>query len=224
MEKNNLNATTLDIPNGFIIFISGVPSMGKTTISYELLRKYRNFRIIEETDILRDSLRGYNELLKEKNKRLFDFFTKDIKIMDNTKPLTFNEAKQQCFIMKNSINNIVQRQQRRNISSIINGIHIIPEVLSELGANPNIIFINLYIQCEDTLRNRLENRDPTTYMLQHIPLVYQCNKDLYTSTEKLSKQYNNTFFNIDVTTLNLNETLTIIESLILKRFSFFEVS
>ena len=28
------------IPDGLIVFISGVPGMGKTTISYELLKNY----------------------------------------------------------------------------------------------------------------------------------------------------------------------------------------
>lgn len=217
MPYSNASERTLDIPNGFIIFISGVPGVGKTTISYEILRQYKNFRIIEETDILRDALRGYNELLKDKNSKLFESITKGIEIFDNTKLLTFDEARQQCFIMKNSINNIVQRQQRRKISSIINGVHIIPEVLSDMGHNPNIIFINLYTQWEDVLRKRLENRDPTSYMLLHLPLICQCSKELYVSTEQLSEQYSNTFFNIDITVLGLHETLLAIENCILKK-------
>ena len=46
------------IPGGFILFVSGVPGVGKTTISYEVLKKFNEFRIIEENEILRDDLIG----------------------------------------------------------------------------------------------------------------------------------------------------------------------
>lgn len=36
MEENRLNNLKLEIPKGLIVFISGVPGVGKTTISYEL--------------------------------------------------------------------------------------------------------------------------------------------------------------------------------------------
>ena len=52
------------IPEGFVLFISGVPGVGKTTISYELLKKINAFRIIEETDLIREILLGYNEYLR----------------------------------------------------------------------------------------------------------------------------------------------------------------
>ena len=44
-----------------ILLISGVPGAGKTTISYELLKKMDYFRIVQETDILREIIRGYND-------------------------------------------------------------------------------------------------------------------------------------------------------------------
>ena len=63
------------LPKGFIVFISGVPGVGKTTISYELLKMFSAFRIIEETDLIREVLRGYNEYIenafKERVKFLF---------------------------------------------------------------------------------------------------------------------------------------------------------
>lgn len=62
-NDNNMKIT---IPKGYIVFISGVPGSGKTTISYQLLKKIDDFRIIEETDLVREVLLGYNEfLLKE---------------------------------------------------------------------------------------------------------------------------------------------------------------
>ena len=52
------------IPSGLIIFISGVPGVGKTTISYQILKRFNEFRIIEETDLIRETFRGYNDFLQ----------------------------------------------------------------------------------------------------------------------------------------------------------------
>lgn len=138
----------INIPGGLILFISGVPGVGKTTISYELLKRIEQFRIIEETDLMRDILRGYNDFLtKEFGSRASIIFD-SIKISDHNKLLTLDEAKAQCRIMKNSIEQIVLRQQRKSIATIINGVHIIPEILQEITSYSNVIFINLYISDE----------------------------------------------------------------------------
>ena len=41
MEKQSKMATPI-IPDNLVVFICGVPGMGKTTISYELLKKLNN--------------------------------------------------------------------------------------------------------------------------------------------------------------------------------------
>ena len=51
------------LPENLIILISGVPGVGKTTISWELIKVYQEFRLVEETDIIREILRGYNNRL-----------------------------------------------------------------------------------------------------------------------------------------------------------------
>jgi 2-phosphoglycerate kinase len=206
MEKNEIN-TIIGIPKGFILFISGVPGVGKTTISYELLKRFHDFRIIEETDILRDALRGYNEMLIDRYGQKIRSILNDTEIYDHTRLLSFAEAKQQCIIIKNSIENIVARQQRKGIPSIINGVHIIPEILKDLAYNPYIHFINLYVSNEAILSQRLTNRDPESYMLEHIPFIYRSNNDLYTSTKNLAASPKKSFYNIDVAFLNIDDTL-----------------
>ena len=58
MSKMNNKIEEVRIPDGFVVFISGVPGVGKTTISYELLKKRAEFRIVQETDLIREVLRG----------------------------------------------------------------------------------------------------------------------------------------------------------------------
>lgn len=205
------------IPPGFIVFISGVPGVGKTTTSYELLKRCSAFRIIEETDLVREILRGYNSYLASICPCQSQDIIEKIKISDHTKLLSLDEAKKQCEFMFSSIEYIVGRQQRKGISSIINGVHIIPEKLNGLADNKNTIYINLYINNEQELHKRLENRDPKSYMLNHIPFIFQTNVDLYTSTAKLSKEYPYIFNNIDITELSLDETLYEIMKLIYVR-------
>lgn len=204
------NILEFKIPNGFVLFISGIPGSGKTTISYKLLKNFHEFRIIEETDILRDALKGYNEFLADTFGTSLKSMLEEIEIFPHTKLLTLEEAKNQCNIMKNSIENIVMRQQRKGIPSIINGVHIIPEVLKELANNPNIIFINLFINNKDALYSRLFRRDPNSYMLQHISFIFKTNIDLFNSTENMRLINPQSFFNVDITSLDIEEALSAI--------------
>lgn len=194
------------VPDGLIIFISGVPGMGKTTISYELLKHFSKFRIIEETDLIREVLRGYNDYLKNEFGNQMDFIFDKIHITDHKKLLSFEEAKFQCQIMKQSFKQILSRQQRKGIATIINGVHVIPEVLMDIAESKNLIFINLYVTNEHEIYKRISKRDSTSYMLEHIPFIFQTNKDLHFSTEKISLEYPN-IFNIDVTELSIDNTI-----------------
>ena len=202
METNNLF-----IPSGFIVFISGVPGVGKTTISYELLKRFDRFRIIEETDLIRETLRGYNEFLKSHFGDIGKSIFNKVQITDHTKLLTFDEAKEQCTFMKSSLEQIVARQQRKGISTIINGVHIIPEILNGIAQNHNIIYINLYVTNKDAIYNRIVNRNPTSYMLNDISLIFKTNIDLFKSTENFVKNGNKLFNNIDVTFLKIDDTI-----------------
>lgn len=195
------------IPSGFIVFISGVPGVGKTTISYELLKTCNDFRIIQETDLIREIIRGYNAYLSNTFPSQSQDIEKKIIISDHTKLLSLDEAKKQCEFMFSSLEYIIGRQQRKGISSIINGVHIIPETLNGLVCNKNVIYINLFINNEIALYERLLQRNPYSYMLEHIPFIFQTNVDLHTSTAKLSNEHPYVFNNIDITELTLDETL-----------------
>ena len=184
-----------------IFLISGVPGVGKTTLSYELLKRFSTFRIIQETDLIREILRGYNEYLQE---RYCD--CNHILIPDHTKIFTYEELKEQCTIMKNSIEQIVLRQIRKGIPSILNGVHIVPEILNSIAGNHRIKFINLYISSIDVLKKRLSNRDAKKYM-PHLDVLFEANCELYKSTQKLCEENPNTFQNLDVTYLSIEQTI-----------------
>lgn len=218
MLIDNEKTQSVVIPNGFIVFLSGVPGVGKTTLSYELLQRFDKFRIIEETDLIREVLRGYNDYLKAEFGDVVSFALKKIKISEHGKLLNMDEAKEQCLLMKSSLEQIVNRQQRKGIASIINGVHIIPEVLDGIAENKNIIYINLYVTNESILYERLLNRN-SLHMLNYIPLIFKTNNELYLSTEKLTLNAPH-ICNIDVTLLNTDETIEKIISCISKLIEY----
>jgi len=205
------------VPEGFIVFISGVPGVGKTTISYELLKACTDFRIIEETDLIREVLRGYNSFMKCEFGDEIQFLFDKIEIYDHMKFLSYGEAKQQCEYMKKSFEKIIARQQRKGIPSIINGVHIIPEVLDGILGNQNIVFVNLYIRNKCDMFQRFKERDPEKYTLGNMTIAHQTNIDLHSNTQKLAESKGNLFYNVDVTTSSVEDTVREVIACIKKR-------
>lgn len=214
MNDEDSNRLDLKLPKGFIVFISGVPGVGKTTVSYELLRMFDEFRIVEETDLIREVLRGYNEYIKDAFKEKDLSFLDGLEIAHNTKILRYDEAKKQCEHMKKPIEKIVGRQKRKGISTIINGVHIVPEVLDGLYVNDNTVFFNLFLNNKRSLSDRWKKRDSVKYNSKNLSIAFQTNLALSQSARKLSKTSGNKIFDIDVTHLSINQTKTQIVSLL----------
>lgn len=196
-----------NITDDLILFISGIPSAGKTTISYELLKKYNLFRIVQETDILREILRGYNEYIAKSTA----LETEKIEnIHPHTELLSYYQAKEQCNIMKYSIKEIVKRQKRRQIPTIINGVHIIPEILFEFINFPNIKYVTLFFDSEDDLFKHLKERDANKYGKKCVPFLFEMNIELQKSIEDLRNKYPDIFLSINVGKHTIKETLDMI--------------
>lgn len=206
MNDGGSNSFGFELPKGFIVFISGVPGTGKTTVSYELLRMFDEFRIVEETDLIREVLRGYNEYIKDTFEDKDLHFLEAIEVAHNTKFLRYDEAKKQCKHMKRSLEKIVGRQKRKGIATIINGVHIVPEVLDDLYKNDNIVFFNLFLNNKHALFDRWKQRDSDKYNAKNLSIAFQTNVALSLSIQKLSKKSGNKVFDIDVTCLSINQT------------------
>lgn len=206
----------INIPKGFIVIISGVPGAGKTTVSYELLKRFDSFRIIEETDLMREVLRGYNRYLEESFGEKARLVLDNIKIHEHTKLLDFEEMAEQMNIMKYSIRNIIARQKRKGINSIINGVHIVPSLMNELRDYDNIIYFNLYINSEEELRKRILIRDSNSYMLNETKFIFEKNKELSNSVDNFIALGSKLHRNIDSTTLTAKEVVDLIADSIIK--------
>ncbi len=195
------------LPQDLIIFISGIPGVGKTTISNELLNTHKEFRLVEETDIIREVLRGYESYLTEVGiSHCDDIYPHEIFF-------SYEMAMQQCHIMKNSIINIVKRQQRKQIPSIINGVHIIPEELYVHISFPNVLYIILYVDSEEALWKRLKNRDPQKYTYECVPVLYETNVELQNSIQRIPEKLCR-LYSINVSNLSVENTVLRIDTIL----------
>jgi len=194
------------LPQDLILLISGVPGVGKTTISNELLRTYKEFRLVEETDIIREILRGYKNHLIEIGKESTD------EIYAHDVFLNYDMAKQQCSIMKNSIINIIKRQQRKQIPSIINGVHIIPEELYLYTPFSNILYIILYVESEHVLWERLKSRNAQKYKPECVPYLFKTNVELQNSIHKIPKG-SCMLYSINISRLSVEDTISKIDDI-----------
>ncbi|MBO5153352.1 MAG: hypothetical protein J6C00_03235 [Eubacterium sp.] len=195
------------IADNMIVFISGVPGAGKTTISYTLLKNLEIFRIVQETDILREILRGYNECLI-KNTPIDK--SELINILPHTDLLSYSRAKEQCEAMKYSIEEIVKRQNRKSIPTIICGVHIIPEILYKTMSGSNIKYVNLYFDCEEDLYSHLKERDENKYGKKSVPFLFKMNSELQDSILALQSENPKCFTSVNVGKCSIEETANII--------------
>jgi len=151
------------IPKGFIIFITGTNGVGKSTIA-ELLGKKLGIISVIEVDDLREVLRSRKDLfdnakMGEEYKQLEvpSFLADSIQLSENSGGT--GSYRRQCEIMTPSILDVACRKQKRQASTIIEGINIMPTELTKHDLNADyVLFVNLKVEPNDRLTKRLKMR------------------------------------------------------------------
>ena len=104
-----------------ILFISGMPGVGKSTIAHNILIKNTNYIIIEEVDIIREALRGYINLDSD----TFSISNNDKRIINCASyELDTEDFFYQCKILQPSILAICGRLYKKKIPAIIEGVNL----------------------------------------------------------------------------------------------------
>lgn len=209
--------------NKTILIISGLPCIGKTTIAYELIKKYPQFRSVTEMDIMRTVLRKAIENLETNN----IFNNVNIKeyyenLFNSLRESSYDIACEQSKQLLPFVKDIIFRQQRRNIPTIIEGAEIIPITFFDdnqkvCWINDNIIFIYLYIADEAEHKRRRINRCKTRgYNINEaneIKIVYKIRNEKHIrflrDAQNLSKT-NNNIFTIDISNKSIEEVCGLI--------------
>lgn len=119
MNYRRLNILKEQLPS--LLFISGMPGVGKSTIAHNILINNPDYIIIEEVDIIREALRGYINL----NSDVLNISNNYKKIINCASyELNFEEFLYQCKILQPSILAICLRLQRKKIPAIIEGVNL----------------------------------------------------------------------------------------------------
>ena len=157
------------IPKDAILMLSGVSCVGKTTAAYEIVKKYPEFRRVSEYDLLRTVVRtAYEYLAEEAHINKDELISKYNALFESITNSNFEITKLQSEQLLPYVKEIILRQQRRRIPTIIEGTGIVPSTyfpnnqpLSWL--TKHVVFINLYISDKEEhisrRRSRSEERD-----------------------------------------------------------------
>lgn len=125
--------------------------MGKTTTAYEIVKNYSEFRRVSELDIIRTIVRTAVERFSTSgylNKE--DMLAEYEVLFESLSNSNLEIAKKQSQQLIPYIKEIVLRQQRRKIPTILEGAGIIPSTYFPNDQpldwlTSNVIFINLYL-------------------------------------------------------------------------------
>lgn len=162
LEKVRINLQG-GIPKGFIIFITGTNGVGKTTIANKLAKKIGIFSVVEVDD-LRESLRSSEEIYRKAGEAdQYELLSVSSYLSDridyNNMDGKQKNYKEQCKLMTRAIKSVVLRKQSQGLSSIFEGINILPTDLIEQGVSANyVLFVDLKVEPPELLRNRLLNK------------------------------------------------------------------
>ncbi len=154
----------MHIPKDSVLILSGVSCVGKTTTAYEILKNYPEFRKVNEYDLIRTIVRASyehlfeelyinNDELKNKYNALFASITNH----------NFDITKLQSKQLIPYVKEIILRQQRRCIPTIIEGTGIVPSTYfpnnKPLGwLTKHVVFVNLYLSNENEHISRRQSR------------------------------------------------------------------
>ncbi|MCM1130288.1 MAG: hypothetical protein NC310_01660 [Roseburia sp.] len=200
--------------NDLILFLSGVPCVGKTSAAYNLIRTNSYFQSVTELDVFIEAMK---EIIK--GEKYSDEISKHYNIIfDSPALMDYPSLKQHARTLIDFILAIVKRQKARKIPTIIEGTGIVPSVyfeksqpLKELAEN--VVFINLYISDEKEHIHRRVNRCKTRNYKESLQEIKSQikntrnkNQKLHEETVELSKRFSNVY-SIDVAKLNEQEVV-----------------
>lgn len=191
-----------------IFLISGVPCAGKTTISFKL-NYNKKYLIVQEGDIIRSAMRGYQESLIKKG---FQFCEKDILpihgLLNNYQTILDENDN---FI--NAFYEVILRQKRKGISTIINGFNLMNRKIDYFLEMKDLYFVYLHFNKIETIKERLKKRnsDVDIKLLSQIDNIWEINNRYYDFLKAFS-HYKNLLI-IDIDEKNCNEIIDILKKL-----------
>lgn len=192
-----------------IVLISGIPASGKTTISNLLAAKHNVFLTVEETDIVRAALLGEQDNLIKNNILIPDNLT----IIGHGIILEYDDFLKQNSLYLEPIYQIIKRQKRKKIPSIINGMHIMLKEADVLLELENIHYFYLYFSSFEDYKNRLMARKSDVDLSFYLDVMFENNKKYYEFLCSLKEKYHNIHI-VDVGKITIDALEKYIDSIL----------
>lgn len=208
----------MDIPKDAILMLSGVSCVGKTTTAYEIVKNYPEFRRVSEYDLIRTVVRtAYEHLADEAYINKNELIGKYNALFESITSNNFETTRLQSEQLIPYVKEIILRQQRRQIPTIIEGTGIIPNAyfpnnqpLPWLTAH--VVFINLYLSDEKQhilrRKSRSEERGYHESTSKTQTIISQCraekNQLLHIQAIELQQTHKN-IFSIDISDCTPNQ-------------------
>lgn len=177
-----------------IILITGVPCAGKSSLSIKL-NKSGEHLIVQETDIIRSAMYGYQKSLIDKN---FHFSEKELLpkhgvIKDYRKTMVENDNFVEAFYQ------VILRQKRKGIPTIINGFNLMNTKISYFLKVKDLYFIYLHFNKVETIKERLKkrNNDVDDALLKQIDNIWEINNKYHDFLLNYNTQKNLIIIDVD---------------------------
>ncbi|MDE6052729.1 MAG: hypothetical protein K2G55_02990 [Lachnospiraceae bacterium] len=220
------------IPKDAILMLSGVSCVGKTTTAYEIVKNYSEFRRVSEYDLLRTVVRtAYEYVAEEAHINKDELISKYNALFESITSSNFEITKLQSEQLLPYVKEIILRQQRRRIPTIIEGTGIIPSTYFPNNQpltwlTKHVVFINLYISNEEEhisrRRSRSKERDYYEAVNKTEMIISQSRADknqlLHMQALELHQIFNNVF-SIDVSSCTPSHTASKIMELVSDYFN-----
>lgn len=221
----------MSIPKDTILMLSGVSCVGKTTAAYEIVKNYPTFRRVSEYDLLRTIVRtAYEHLAEEAYIDKNELVKKYSALFESITSNNFETTKLQSEQLLPYIKEIILRQQRRRIPTIIEGAGIVPSTYFPNNQpltwlTSHVLFINLYIsnKKEHISRriSRSKERDYNELDSKTKEIISQArgekNQLLHTQAIQLHQVFKNVF-SLDVSSLNPSDLVRKIMDIVFDYF------
>jgi len=128
-----------------IILICGSPGTGKTTLAIKLA-SFLGIDQVVSTDIVRETLRSLSS--KEKSPTLFSTTHESWKFLgEKTQENLSKGSRIHSKVIFNQVVHLINKSEKEGRSMILEGVHLIPEILDYLKLNnSDIFYFYLYIK------------------------------------------------------------------------------
>jgi 2-phosphoglycerate kinase len=170
----------VQLPNKFILFISGATGVGKSTVARRLIHKVPRFIVLEESDLIRESIRAtLNECIdrlltylnRKNSKSAHKYNRLELEkllewqiVNSSSKDLNSRSIKKQYQWLVPAMKQKCSRLNRLRVPAIIEGIEVSfdemfnDDYFKSLGNSNNALFVNLVLSDVDEHKRRLRER------------------------------------------------------------------